>query len=543
MAERRRFARNRTLLEGKILLNDRRSVIDCVVRNLSEDGACLQVASVVGIPPTFDLQIDHEPATRPCVAVWHAQSRIGIEFRSAVAAGAPADAEPSDAMPPPQPVEHGHDLMRGELLSLRAALNEIPIGIVLLDNELRAQFINRAFRQMWRLPDGKADSKPAFVSLMYHGRDTRAYDVPEQDLKSYIANRVAHVRVGDPRPVDLRLTSGEVIRTQCTALPNGGRMLSYAYVTDIVKSADELGALHTALDSVEQGVTLLDRDLIVHYMNQSARELMGVSKEDVERKPPFGTLINVTRQTKRYAVPEDEHDRYVDGRVDFARRGDPAPVDVQLNDGRHIRSRCVILPNGGRMLTYSDITDLVNGAAELEHFATVDSMTNLYNRRHFLALAEAEWQRFQRYQRPLSLLIFDIDHFKFINDKLGHDAGDRAIAHVAALAYDGKRPSDILARLGGDEFVMLLPETDLQQAGVAAERLREKVAQAELSDTAAQMKITISVGAASGTVSMSSIEALIKTADEALYRAKFLGRNQVSLAMPAPAAAHKFAAE
>jgi PilZ domain len=92
MQERRRFARNRTLLEGKILLNDRRSVIDCVVRNLSEHGACLQVASVVGIPPTFDLQIDHETATRPCVAVWHAQSRIGIEFRTEHAAVAPRTA-------------------------------------------------------------------------------------------------------------------------------------------------------------------------------------------------------------------------------------------------------------------------------------------------------------------------------------------------------------------------------------------------------------------------------------------------------------------
>jgi PilZ domain len=81
MQDRRKLARSRMLREGKILLNGHRSVIDCVVRNLSEAGACLQVASVIGIPPTFDLQIDREMTSRPCRAIWHAQNRIGVEFR------------------------------------------------------------------------------------------------------------------------------------------------------------------------------------------------------------------------------------------------------------------------------------------------------------------------------------------------------------------------------------------------------------------------------------------------------------------------------
>lgn len=81
MQDRRKVARHRMLREGKILLNTHRSVIDCVVRNLSEAGACLQVASVIGIPPTFDLQIDRETTSRPCRAIWHGQNRIGVEFR------------------------------------------------------------------------------------------------------------------------------------------------------------------------------------------------------------------------------------------------------------------------------------------------------------------------------------------------------------------------------------------------------------------------------------------------------------------------------
>jgi PAS domain-containing protein len=131
----------------------------------------------------------------------------------------------------------GIELARGELLALRSAIDAVPVGIVVLDAELRAQFINRAFRKMWRLPDAKADSKPAFVALMYHGRDTRAYDVPESELDAYVARRVAYVKSGNPAPVEVRLASGDVIRFQCTVLPGGGRMLTYTDVTDLVRGA------------------------------------------------------------------------------------------------------------------------------------------------------------------------------------------------------------------------------------------------------------------------------------------------------------------
>src|SRR5580700_1752776 len=115
-------------------------------------------------------------------------------------------------------------LVHHELVTLRAALDEVRFGVVLLDHELRAQFINRAFRKMWRLPDAKADSKPAFVALMYHGRDTRAYEIPEAKLDAYVAERVTQVKAGDSGPRDIRLANGEVLRFQCTPLPSGGRV-------------------------------------------------------------------------------------------------------------------------------------------------------------------------------------------------------------------------------------------------------------------------------------------------------------------------------
>jgi PAS domain-containing protein len=122
---------------------------------------------------------------------------------------------------------------------LSAALDQVNIGIVLLDSDTRAEFINRAFRDYFSLPDQKADSKPPFIALMYHARDTGAYEMPEEELSSFIARRMEMVRTGDSTPINISLADGEVFRFSCTALPDGGRMLSYTPVTDLVRHTDD----------------------------------------------------------------------------------------------------------------------------------------------------------------------------------------------------------------------------------------------------------------------------------------------------------------
>ncbi|RTE90826.1 MULTISPECIES: PAS-domain containing protein [Bradyrhizobium] len=121
---------------------------------------------------------------------------------------------------------------------LSAALDQVDIGIVLLDAETRAEFINRAFRDYFALPDEIADGKPPFVALMYHGRDTGAFELPEDELGTFIAQRMEMVRTGDATPINIALRSGEVLRFVCAALPDGGRMLSYTPVTDLVRHTD-----------------------------------------------------------------------------------------------------------------------------------------------------------------------------------------------------------------------------------------------------------------------------------------------------------------
>jgi PAS domain-containing protein len=125
---------------------------------------------------------------------------------------------------------------------LSAALDQVDIGIVLLDADTRAEFINRAFRDYFKLSDAQADSKPPFIALMYHGRDTGAWQLPEDELSAFIAKRTEMIRTGDSTPININLADGQVLRFVCTALPDGGRMLSYTPVTDLVRYSDDPGS-------------------------------------------------------------------------------------------------------------------------------------------------------------------------------------------------------------------------------------------------------------------------------------------------------------
>jgi diguanylate cyclase (GGDEF)-like protein len=226
---------------------------------------------------------------------------------------------------------------------------------------------------------------------------------------------------------------------------------------------------------------------------------------------------------------------YIARRVAWVKSGDPTPMDLNMTDGKVYRSHLAVLPGGGRMLIFSDVPDIVRTAQELERLATTDGMTGIYNRRHFLMLADREWRRARRYHRALSFLMIDIDYFKSINDTFGHQIGDQMIVHLTNLVRERRRDADVLARIGGDEFALLLPETDLSRAQAMAERLRGEVAASPLTASSRSIPTTVSIGVATATDSMSDFSQLMSAADQALYDAKHAGRNRVMCSLWAEA--------
>jgi diguanylate cyclase (GGDEF)-like protein len=532
--------RGRTFLAGKIISNFGQSSIDCIIRRIADDGATIEVESVFGVPEHFHLRIPNESQPRPCQRKWQSEKQIGVVFETVETAKIDKTDKPDIAAPSER--RGGEGIVRGQMLALRAALDEIEVGVVLLDHELRSQFINRAFRRMWALPDAVADRHPPFITLMYHGRDTNAYQIPADQLDAYVAERLRRVRDGVTTPIDLRRTNGEIVRMECAVLPDGGRMLSYTDVTDIVRHSDELERLRYALDNVSEGVVLLDADLNAQFLNKKMRNFWGVSDEQAASHPSYASLIAGAPHARDRGMTQDELEAFFAGRVAAVRSGSEPVRDVRTTDGRHIRAHCDMLQNDGRMLTYCDVTDLVRNAEQLERLATIDSMTGLYNRRHFLEQADAEWSRFQRYQRPLSMLMVDIDHFKQVNDRYGHAVGDEVIIAVAQACAGGKRQSDIVGRLGGEEFAVLLPETDPAQAAIVAERLRNTIAAQVMMAHKVHFKVTVSIGIAAASLGMSGIDVLMRAADQALYQAKDQGRNCV-VQSSLPPEAPKLAAE
>lgn len=164
---------------------------------------------------------------------------------------------------------------------------------------------------------------------------------------------------------------------------------------------------------------------------------------------------------------------------------------------------------------------------EIYRLTTIDGLTQVYNKRYLMETLEREISRAHRYGRPLSIIMFDIDHFKHINDEYGHLAGDYVLKEMASTIKARIRREDIMGRYGGEEFVIVLPEIDHYNAVVFAEKIRRLVERHDFTFEGVRINVTISIGVATAWKGMESAEEFIKHADTHLYEAKNSGRNRV----------------
>lgn len=183
-----------------------------------------------------------------------------------------------------------------------------------------------------------------------------------------------------------------------------------------------------------------------------------------------------------------------------------------------------------------DVTDIATSKIELEkanqelaRLSRTDRLTGLNNRGHWEERLDQEFRRFKRSQTPSSLVMFDIDHFKQVNDTYGHQAGDEVIKRVANTLMQLQRETDISGRYGGEEFGIILPETNAEQAVIMAERLRVTLEAAKVDYETQSIQFTISLGVCEITDEMTEYSQWLEMADQALYSSKRNGRNQTTI--------------
>ena len=196
--------------------------------------------------------------------------------------------------------------------------------------------------------------------------------------------------------------------------------------------------------------------------------------------------------------------------------------EVELKEGDLIRIGTTIF----KFLQAGNIENIYH--EKMRDLATIDDLTQIFNKKYILEFLDTEFGRCRSLRIPLSLIMFDLDHFKKLNDHFGHLAGDYVLRKTCAVLKDRLlRSQDVFGRYGGEEFVVILPEAPLQRACEIAERLRSTIENFSFEYDAHKLAVTISLGVSELDVSMQVSESLIKKADQALYKAKNSGRNQV----------------
>jgi diguanylate cyclase (GGDEF)-like protein len=355
------------------------------------------------------------------------------------------------------------------LATLLEALDQVDIGILLLDCDLRVRFFNRRQAEILDLPPAMLSTGSAFRAVLHHSLARSRLVVPNANVDEYVDLLAAAVRAGKVPPTHLDLADGSRLLFTCKTCSDGGRILTYADVSREVRP--EL------LDAMEQ----INAEL--RFNNE--------------------TMEDHAAHLASLAEATDEGIR----KVEEAKQ----ELEREITERRQLE-------------------------AQLRRLATTDVLTGALNRAGFMTLAQAELERDQRPARGLALMMLDVDHFKLINDRYGHAGGDLALKHLVTLLGGRTRRGDLLGRLGGEEFAILLPDIAFEEAERMAERLVSHVAESPVMYDTSPIALTVSIGLTVVTPAERSIEQILARADDALYRAKKTGRNRVVTADRAEAA-------
>ena len=303
-------------------------------------------------------------------------------------------------------------------------------------------------------------------------------------------------------------------------------VVSEITLTNAYRDAENTRQLmHEAVEAVPDGFVIYDADDRLVLCNRKYKEIYADSAPFMTAGTSFEEVVRAGLAAGQYPEAAGQEEEWLAERM-LRHRHPSDPIQQRLPNGRWLRIMETRTESGATVGFRVDITELKMREAQLKELLVTDSLTGAMTRREILSRTEEEVQRSHRYGAPVSVIYFDVDHFKKVNDTHGHAMGDKALAKLAKTVRSEIRNTDMFGRLGGEEFMLLLPETLMDDAASLAERIRRAVESTMIRSGNAAISITVSAGVAQLAPKQAATD-LLAEADDLLYQAKNSGRNRV----------------
>ncbi|MCL4758941.1 MAG: PAS-domain containing protein [Rhodocyclaceae bacterium] len=420
---------------------------------------------------------------------------------------------------------------------LDAVVSALPQGISVVDEDLQIALWNPAFVKLQNLPDGFMKPGITFAEVVRFNAQRGEYGPVDPEAR--VRSMVELARRFEPHRLERTRGDGGSMEVEGRVVLEDGRpvgfVTTYTDITERVRSEQTIRRVKNLMsDAINFSPT---------YIWETDREGRYTFAQGLEKilGQPDASIVGLDRWATLFGpdgaqVPA--HARILQ-QLQTHDALDRQTIRTTHLDGREMWLSCSAQPvhdDQGAFVGYRgvdvDVTDLTRAHQELEQMALHDPLTGLGNRRKLLSRFELEVARMARSGGSLALLIIDIDHFKAINDTHGHLVGDECLRGLANLLSSNLRAVDLVARFGGEEFVVLLSDTRLDQARIAAEKLCSTIAASRITVPDAEpLRITISIGVAGMCAGDSrSFDQLLEEADLGVYAAKHAGRNRVCTA-------------
>lgn len=410
-------------------------------------------------------------------------------------------------------------------------------GVMITGADNRITWVNGHFLRLYGL-DGRAAALGQTLDAVYLAAWGSAPVADAALVQAGLATLVENLRYAGA-PFELPLPGGRWLRVVEQRRHDGVGFFAHVDITLLKHQQQELRAaeqraraseallveksrlLEATLERMEQGVMMVNASRVVEVCNRRACELLDLPPALMASRPTFDEVVDYQRAQNEFVATQEDLRVLIDANTIL---GHHQRYDRMRPDGRVLEVHSVPIAGGGMLRTYTDITERKRQEARITHLARHDSLTSLVNRDSFLEQVGAELARAQQDRDGFAVHYLDLDHFKPVNDRLGHAIGDQVLSAVAERLRRVVRDGDVVGRMGGDEFAIL--QKRVGDSGQALQLARRAIAsiQQAIDVEGHAVHVGLSVGIAVHPGHGDSTDSLMRGADAALYAAKAAGR-------------------